>query len=133
MMGHKIVTFYQVFYQLNLKVLISFLQMWNLRKMPQLLCLFVLIGVGVHATPVSNETGVHATPVSNETSWLNRWQTCFFENPSEDVGHFFLTRMFNCWRISGINYQIPYTTQVFAQMESLIISIKMLEMDHLPC
>ena len=32
---------------------------------------------------------------------FTQWLECFLKNPSEEVGHFFLTRLLNCWQISG--------------------------------
>ena len=38
---------------------------------------------------------------SSLTCTFRQWLECFLKNPSEEVGHFFLTRLFNCWQISG--------------------------------
>ena len=62
-----------------------------LPKIPPLIWLFLLIGIQVHANPVANDA------IENESSWLAQWQKCFFNDASEDVGHFFLTRLINCW------------------------------------
>ena len=77
------------------KFFISFLQiltkMASLRIIPTLLGFLFLFGVHVNANPVANDAP------ENESSWLKQWLKCFFNDASEDVGHFFLTRLINCW------------------------------------
>ena len=72
--------------------------MAGLRKISTLLWFLILIGIQVNqggevnANPVVNDDAIE-----NDSSWLTRWQKCFFNDASEDVGHFFLTRLINCW------------------------------------
>ena len=76
------------------KFFISFLQiltkMASLRIIPPLLCFLFLFGIHVNANPVANDAP------ENESSWLKQWLKCFINDASEDVGHFFLTRLINC-------------------------------------
>ena len=65
--------------------------MASLQRVPLLLWILVLIGIQVNANPVANDA------IENESSWLTQLQDCFFNDASEDVGHFFLTRLINCW------------------------------------
>ena len=65
-------------------------KMANLPKILPLLWILVLIGIQINANPITNDT------IDNDTSWLTQWQKCFFNDASEDVGHFFLTRLINC-------------------------------------
>jgi len=65
--------------------------MASLRIIPTLLSFLFLFGVHVNANPVANDAS------ENESSWLKQWMNCFFNDASEDVGHFFLTRLINCW------------------------------------
>ena len=62
--------------------------MAGLRKILSLLWFLFLT---INANPVANDV------ITNESSWLTKWQKCFFNDASEDVGHFFLTRLINCW------------------------------------
>ena len=64
--------------------------MANLPKISPLLWILVLICIQINANPITNDT------IDNDTSWLTQWQKCFFNDASEDVGHFFLTRLINC-------------------------------------
>ena len=69
--------------------------MLGLRKIPILIWFFVLIGIHVDANPVANNA-----EIEKKSSWLMQWQNCFFNDASQDVGHFFLTRLINCWPTS---------------------------------
>jgi len=60
-------------------------------KITLLLWFLLSIGPNVNANPIANDG------IENESSWLTRLQDCFFNDASEDVGHFFLTRLINCW------------------------------------
>ena len=44
---------------------------------------------------------IDLTDSSLKCTSFRQWLECFLKNPSEEVGHFFLTRLYNCWQISG--------------------------------
>ena len=82
-------SFYTIFFIPFLQTLTY--KMASLQRVPLLLWILVLIGIQVNANPVANDA------IENESSWLTQWKKCFFNDASEDVGHFFLTRLINCW------------------------------------
>ena len=98
-------------------ILISLFTDFDLWKMLSPLCYFFLIiaiQVNANTIPAVSNTTENEFEVCNASeitykkcyifSWLTQWQNCFFNDPSEDVGHFFLTRLINCGgQISGIN------------------------------
>ena len=85
---HCIGSFYKILHFFFLQILTK---MASLRIIPTLLGFLFLFGVHVNANPVANDAP------ENESSWLKQWMNCFFNDASEDVGHFFLTRLINCW------------------------------------
>ena len=62
-----------------------------MEKITLLLSFLLSIGTNVNANPIATDG------IENESSWLTQLQDCFFNNASEEVGHFFLTRLINCW------------------------------------
>ena len=94
-------------FSLNLDFFVYRFDLW---KMLSPLCyFFLIIAIQVNANPipaVSNTTEnefevCNASEITYKKcyifSWLTQWQNCFSNDPSEDVGHFFLTRLINCW------------------------------------
>ena len=72
-------------------------EMSGLQKVPPLFLFLLLIGIHVNANPIANNG-----TIENESRWLahglTEWQKCFFKDPSsEDLGHYFLTRLIKCW------------------------------------